>query len=91
MLPLSEHVTDPQLPEDPDGILVYGKGSRFAKSFLIKELSVMYPEPYTGQNDTSAEQHEFAVSTYPFKQKFHESNPFRRKESEVNLHVHIID
>ncbi|WP_186811938.1 hypothetical protein [Paenibacillus illinoisensis] len=51
----------------------------------------MYPEPYTGQNDTSAEQHQFAVSTYPFKQKFHESNPFRRKESEVNLHVHIID
>ena len=34
--PLSEHVTGPQFPEDPDGILVYGKGSRFAKSFLIK-------------------------------------------------------
>jgi len=44
--------SDLPMSEDPDGILVYGKGSRFAKSFLIKKLLMVDPYPHTGQYDT---------------------------------------
>lgn len=52
--PLSTHILIFQLTEDPDGILVYGKGSRFAKSFLIKKLLMVDPYPYTGQYNAGA-------------------------------------
>ncbi|PQP83435.1 hypothetical protein C0Q44_01570 [Paenibacillus sp. PCH8] len=57
--------SDLPMTEDPDGILVYGKGSRFAKSFLIKKLLMVGPQPDTGQDDAGAQEHQFTMMLNP--------------------------